>query len=114
MKEGRKILEKDTLRAILHYLALRKVWHRRINSGGGVLAGHKGKGQFVRFGAPGMPDILARGSLGAVVWIEVKSPTGKLSEDQKAWKRDAERFGDTYVLARSVEDVMVLFEASNA
>ncbi len=107
---GRKILEKDVLRVILHYLTIRKVWHRRINSGGAMLNGHGGGGQFVRFGAPGMPDILARGSNGTVVWIEVKSPTGKQTPDQKAWQRDAEGFGDVYILARKVEDVMALFE----
>ena len=106
----RKILEKDVLRVILHYLTLRKVWHRRINSGGAMLAGHRGKGQFVRFGAPGMPDILARGTNGAVIWIEVKSPTGKQTEDQRKWQEDMERFGDIYVLARSVTDVSALFE----
>jgi hypothetical protein len=106
----RKILEKDVQRAILHYLTLRKVWHRRMNSGGAMVSGHKGKGQFVRYGSPGLPDILARGSTGAVVWIEVKSPTGKQTGDQRKWQIDMERFGDIYILARSVEDVTALFE----
>lgn len=106
----RKILEKDVLRVILHYLTIRKVWHRRINSGGAMLNGHGGRGQFVRFGAPGMPDILARGSQGEVIWIECKSPTGKQTPDQKEWQRDAEGFGDIYILARSGDDVMALFE----
>jgi len=106
----RKVLEKDVLRVILHYLTIRKVWHKRINSGGAVLNGHGGRGQFVRFGAPGMPDILARGSNGAVVWIECKSPTGKQTEDQRKWQEDMERFGDIYILARKAEDVMALFE----
>ena len=75
-----------------------------------MLQGHGGKGQFVRFGAPGMPDILARGTTGAVIWIEVKSPTGRQSEDQRKWQEDMERFGDIYIVARSVEDVMALFE----
>jgi hypothetical protein len=110
----RKILEKDVLRAILHYLTLRKVWHRRLNSGAAMLNGHGGKGQFVRYGAPGLPDILARTQSGTVIWIECKSPTGKLSEDQRKWKDDMERFGDTFIVARSVEDVMALFERPEA
>jgi hypothetical protein len=110
--DKRKILEKDVLRVILHYLTIRKVWHRRINSGAAVVEpGSPGtKRRFLRFGAPGMPDILARGTNGAVIWIECKSPTGKLTEDQKAWQRDSERFGDIYIVARKVEDVMCLFE----
>jgi len=106
----RKILEKDVLRVILHYLTIRKVWHKRINSGGAVLNGHGGRGQFVRFGALGMPDILARGSNGTVVWIECKSPTGRQTDDQRKWQEDMERFGDIYIVARKVEDVMALFE----
>ena len=110
----RKVLEKDIQRSILQYLALRKVWHRRINSGGAMLNGHGGRGQFVRFGASGMPDILARGSNGAVIWIEVKSPTGRQTEDQRKWQEDMERFGDVYILARSLDDVRALFEGKAA
>ena len=112
----RKILEKDVLRAILHYLTLRQVWHRRLNSGAALLeSGATGKPRrFVRYGAPGMPDILARGTTGAVIWIEVKSPTGRQTEDQRKWQMDMERFGDIYIVARKVEDVMSLFEAVHA
>ena len=108
----RKILEKDVLRVVLHYLTIRKVWHRRINSGAAVVEpGSPGtKRRFLRFGAPGMPDILARTESGTVIWIECKSPTGKLSEDQRKWKEDMDRFGDIYIVARRLEDVMCLFE----
>ena len=110
--DKRKILEKDVLRVILHYLTLRKVWHRRINSGAAVVepGGAGTKRRFLRFGAPGMPDILVRTESGTVIWIECKSPTGKLSEDQWKWKEDMEKFGDIYIVARKVEDVMCLFE----
>ena len=107
-----KVLEKDVQRQVLDYLSLRKVWHRRLNSGAALLeAGGNGKPRrFIRYGAPGLPDILARTKAGTVIWIEVKSSTGKLSPDQAAWKKDSEAFGDTFITARCLEDVRALFE----
>lgn len=102
--------ESTVQRAILEYLTLKRVWAVRLNSGGAMVQGHGGKGQFIRFGAPGMPDILARGKRGSVVWIEVKSATGRQSDNQREWQRRAEAHGDTYILARSLDDVMPLFE----
>lgn len=98
---------------ILHYLTLRKVWHRRMNSGAAMMVGRGGKMRPVRFGAPGMPDIFARTPSGSIIWIEVKSATGRQSPEQREWQREAERFGDVYILARSVDDVTALFEAAN-
>jgi hypothetical protein len=37
--------------------------------------------------------------------VEVKSPDGTQSEEQRNYQRMIERFGGLYVLARSVEDV---------
>lgn len=41
---------------------------------------------------------------GRVVFIEVKTAAGRLSEDQKRFRDDLLRAGGTYILARSVED----------
>ena len=103
-------LEKDIQKAILDYLAAKHVWRRRLNSGGARLPGRNGKSQLVRFGAPGMPDILARSCRGHVVWIEVKRPDGKQSPEQEKWETESRAFGDIYILARCVEDVMRYFE----
>ena len=93
--------ERDVQKLILQYLERKKIWHKRFNSG--VRPGASGRP--VRFGAKGLPDILARTSSGTVIWIEVKGPDGKLSEDQRKWKEDMERFGDTFVTARKLTDV---------
>lgn len=102
--------ESDIQRSILDYLKLRRVWHRRLNSGAAMLPGKGGKPRPVFFGAKGMPDILARTTAGSIVWIEVKSATGRQTPEQKLWQQDMERFGDTYIVARSVDAVMALFE----
>ena len=52
----------------------------------------------------GMTDLTAVRA-GQVVWIEVKTPQGRLSEDQEKFRRDIEEHGGNWLLARSVEDV---------
>jgi hypothetical protein len=101
--------EADTQRAILQYLALKKIWHRRFNVGAARLPGKGGRERLVQFGSPGLPDIMAR-TARSIIWIEVKSSIGTQSDAQRAWQEDAEAFGDTYILARSLDDVRVLFE----
>lgn len=52
----------------------------------------------------GIPDLCAiRG--GETVWIEVKTPRGRLSKYQEAWLQDLEDHGGWYIVARSIEDV---------
>ena len=53
---------------------------------------------------PGLPDKFAIKD-GIVIWIEVKSSTGKQSPGQKKFQSDIEEAGGNYLLARSVEDV---------
>lgn len=52
----------------------------------------------------GIPDLVAIRE-GHHVWIEVKAPKGRLSEDQERWLQDLENHGGHYIVARSVEDV---------
>lgn len=109
--------ERDIQRLILDWLAAQKIWHIRLNTGA-MSGAHKGKRWFVRFGKPGMADILIVGSCpvsiagenrirywSQVAWVEVKAPKGVQSEDQKAFQKEVEAAGMTYILARSLEDV---------
>lgn len=109
-------------RAILQYLAARHVLAFRMNTGA-VHSEYKGKSRFMRFGVPGMADILAfpkiqqsditgygRGAgliyeVPAIMWIEVKAENGKQSELQKSFQKQVEEQGHRYILARSIEDV---------
>lgn len=67
-------------------------------------------GRVVRYGLLGSPDILAC-YRGRFVGIEVKSRTGKQREAQVNFQRAFERAGGTYVLARSVDDVLTAIQA---
>jgi len=96
---------------VLEYLALKKVWSWRVNTGGLL----DKNGRLVRFGTKGHPDIVARmrptcGRPGTVIWIECKSEKGRQTPEQREWQKKAEEYGDTYIVARCVEDVMALFE----
>ena len=123
------ISETAILRSILDYLAARHVLAFRMQTGADMRE-YKGKKRRVRYGVPGMADILAfaadilafatvkiNPSLNCklllpalpirslTIWIEVKSATGKQSELQKSFQRQVEEHGHLYVLARSIEDV---------
>lgn len=59
----------------------------------------------VRCGIPGMAD-LGGVYYGRAVQIEVKTPIGRLSSDQKRWKDAVERAGGIFVLARNPADAL--------
>ena len=100
-----KSSEALTQNAILEYLTARRIWAMRINVGAMAI----GK-RFLRFGIPGMADIIAfypvydgRGFI--PVWIEVKSNIGRQSELQKSFELDVVERGHSYMLVRSVQGV---------
>ena len=57
----------------------------------------------------GLPDIVAIKD-GIYIGIEVKAPKGKQSESQKAIQAEIEKAGGKYIVARSLDDVKVIFE----
>lgn len=117
------LTESNTQRAVLDLLAAKRIRHWRMNSGA-MLAEHNGKKRFLRFGEPGMADIMAVTSfrvrhmvnestywadIPRIVWLEIKSPTGKQSAAQKEFQRNAEANGETYLLVRDINQVVELF-----
>jgi hypothetical protein len=64
-------------------------------------------GRLIRFGVPGMADIigLLRPS-GRFLAIEVKTLTGRQSDQQRAFQRMVEAAGGIYILARSVDEAV--------
>lgn len=53
----------------------------------------------------GVSDIVGILKGGRALFIEVKSKTGQLTDNQKAFRESCERFGALFILARSVSDV---------
>jgi hypothetical protein len=76
------VKESEVQKQILDYLALKRVFHYRNNSGAFV----DSQKHFYRFGATGSPDIICV-IKGQFVGIEVKAPKGKQSEHQKEFQQ---------------------------
>lgn len=60
----------------------------------------------------GSPDLIGvlKKPLGKCFAIEVKTPIGRLSAEQKAWWRAARLYGITGGVARSVEEALALLD----
>lgn len=108
MSKRTKGPEALTQALILDYLAAKRVWFMRMNTGA-VLAEHKGKTRMIRYGRKGRADVLAiwfTVNMGLkVLWIETKAAT-KQRPEQKMFQKEVEEEGHFYIVARSLEDVM--------
>ena len=100
--------ERDTLSEILRVIGARsdiRIW--RSNSG----AATTHRGALVRFGVPGQADISGiLAPSGRRIEIEVKSATGRQTQQQRRFQAMIERMGGVYILARSVGDVLRVLE----
>ena len=103
--------EAEIQKGIMDYLAARRVFAIRINTG----TFQNGK-RFIQAhsAGAGLADILAFPRIGfctmpVPLWIEVKSASGRQSVEQKYFQQKVRSEAHLYVLARSIEDVeMVL------
>ena len=120
-KQPKALSEGAIQRAILDYLTARGIRAYRMQVGA-FSSEYQGKSRFMRFGTPGMADILAFPHRGArdrygnwfdcivPTWLEVKSATGKQSELQKSFQAQVEDDGHRYAIVRSVDDVEALLQ----
>lgn len=98
--------ETDLVKAILLALSQRgdlMVWR---NNTGALLDEHR---RLVRFGLPGSPDIIgwARGFSPAPFFgLEVKTPTGRQSPQQRKFQSRAVADGAFYAVVRSVDEAL--------
>jgi hypothetical protein len=77
-----------------------------MNSGAGKFLYPNGQtSQFMRFGFPGMPDILGQLKDGRLLAVEVKRPSGNVSAEQRDFIDRARKDGALAFVARSVDDV---------
>lgn len=103
----RKTPEGYVLASVLEYLAVKKIFAMRMNSG----AIQDKRGIPVRMHKPGTADVLAfdreafRDKSFRPVWIECKAPNGKQSDSQKKFQGKVEAEGHKYILAFSIDDL---------
>lgn len=84
-------------------------WFERMNSG--AYAAGEGKAtRFVRFGFAGCPDIIGQLVDGRFLGIEVKRPSGRVSEAQAAFVERATKYHGVVFVARSVSDVFAVLD----
>lgn len=94
--------ETEIVKSCLDYLALKKVFAYRSNTG----AFQNAKGGFYRFGAVGSSDIIAIIGDGKYLGIEVKNK-GRQTENQKLFQQAVEKAGGLYWLVRSLDDLII-------
>ena len=98
--------ESDLLRATMRALAMMPHCHAlRLNAGLTILGSGKAA-RAIRGVEPGTPDVLVMLRNGRVLWIELKTSTGKLSDAQTAWHARARSMGHDVLVARSVQDAV--------
>jgi hypothetical protein len=72
--------------------------------------GKDGKVFLAKNSMKGMADIYSYVDKQFTLWIEVKSATGTLSDDQKKFQQLVEDQGQYFLIARSVDDVKYFLE----
>jgi len=99
--------ESDIQKRILVYLNRRKdifAWkapNQGMRVGGGIR---------VKCPMPGLPDIIGYNmNSGRAIFIEVKTPEGKISDDQMEFITRATKAGCLAFFARSLDDVKAVF-----
>lgn len=65
-------------------------------------------GSPIHIGIPGEPDLTLFTKNGQTIFIEIKTPTGRQSADQRHFQKVVEGYGFRYLIIRSVEDAKKL------
>ncbi len=101
--------------AICEYLSLRDIFYWRTNTGAARYPGNDGKERMVRFGFPGVSDIIGIVrhlddrticNVGQFFAIECKRPGKKLTLAQEAFKIAVIANGGLFLEARNLQDVI--------
>jgi hypothetical protein len=96
--KNHELTEHAIQQQILDWLTLKRIFHYRQNSGGLKKGNH-----FVKFGAPGAPDIVVV-IKGIYIGLEVKAYRGEQSRQQKDFQTALNAAGGCYFIVRSLED----------
>jgi len=85
---------------VLAYLTRQSIWHQRLNAGTQFVAGRR-----IELCAPGTADLLIIHD-GRAIFCELKTSTGRLRATQKVWRERVEKAGATYLVIRSLDDLI--------
>jgi hypothetical protein len=101
--------ESNIQRTICDYLALKRYFFWRQNTAPAVqkTGDHWAFRRMPPYSMKGVPDIILIDG-GHFVGLEVKTPTGRQSPEQKEFQRRLTAEGGSYHVVRSVDDVIAL------
>jgi hypothetical protein len=91
--------------AVLDYLKESGRFYMRMNSGTVRV-----RGGMMHLCPVGTADILTFGPTGGCMWIELKHRKGEQGKKQVEFQEKVTAIGHSYVVARSVEDVVAAFK----
>lgn len=97
--------ETDIQLAICDYLALKKYFFWRQNNIGTYDAKSGYHRPMPKYSKNGVPDIIVIKD-GFFIGLEVKTPKGRLSENQKIFQKECKSAGGEYYIVRSIDDVI--------
>lgn len=106
-------LEKDIQKAIIQFLSVHpKISiYGRFNSGTAITGDAQGNTRYTRFNSiKGFPDIHGMLKGGRAVYIEVKRPGGRVSDEQQEFIDKVSAHGAVAFIAYSVDDVIENFK----
>lgn len=103
-------LEAQIQRAVLQYLAHHPqvAWAERMNSGIFRPVRKDGSTGFVRAGFKGLSDVIGQMKDGRMLCVEVKRPSGRVTEAQDAFLALVRTYGGIAGVVRSVDDLEAL------
>ena len=99
--------EAQLLRSVLDALRmLPSLCHAlRLNAGATVIQTGETR-RMIRGCEPGTPDILVMLDGGRCVWLELKTPNGRVTQTQRSWHALAARRGHRVVIVRTVHEAI--------
>lgn len=107
-KKSKKQPEKLIQDAVIKYLQLQNYFVMRLNSStvqsaetGTYLSSYRIAG----LGSSGASDVLV-GKNGKIVFVEIKTKTGRQSESQKKFQNHVERLGYKYLIVSDLEQII--------
>lgn len=100
--------EGQIVKSCLDYLRLAGFLAWRSNTGAAVYTNAAGRRRLVRYGEPGVSDILGVLPGGRVLAVECKADGGRLSDAQEAFLGRVRQAGGLALVVRSVTELQAL------
>lgn len=104
----RKPTETEVVRQCVQYLKLAGFFSWRSNTGAAVYTSAAGKRRLVRYGEPGVSDILGVLPGGRMLCVECKTGGGRLSDAQAAFLGRVRAAGGLALVVSSVTELQAL------